>query len=96
MRIVELFERLVQESLVTKVEMYGAIGRVEYFPSSSREDKPYRATIQDKYTKVVPPSFVRDFASAKEAEDWLTDSFERYEKYLNSKKKVNANSRGNK
>lgn len=87
MKIAELFE-----SLVTKIEMLGAIGRVEYFPHKMREDKPYRATIQDAKTKVVPPNFVKDFSSAKEAEDWLEDSFERFEKFVNSKKNMSESS----
>lgn len=80
MKLNELFE-----SLITKIELYGAVGRIEYYPMKSREDKPYRATLQDARTKIVPPHFVKDFASASEAEDWLQDAFLRFEKFRNEK-----------
>jgi hypothetical protein len=66
----------LSESLVSKIEELGMIGRVEYMGPNHK--MPYRATLQDKTTGKV---WHQDFNGGKEAEDWLANNLASYEQW---------------
>lgn len=73
----------LSESLVSKIEELGMIGRVEYMGPEYKT--PYRATLQDKTTGKV---WYQDFNGGKEAEDWLANNLASYEKWKNGQQGV--------
>lgn len=78
----------LSESLVSKIEELGMIGRVEYMGPEYKT--PYRATLQDKTTGKVWHS---DFNDGKTAEDWLVDTLSKYEQWKNKHQGVAEDSK---